>query len=62
MKNSLHPHAFVSTRDHLNYGMLKNGPNSYYMPPLSEDSTFFVDCMGMAISKQFPYKNEFNFL
>ena len=57
---SKHPHAFVSARMNLLYNITKSSPNSFYLPPQSEDATFLVDTMTMVMSKKFLYIKEFN--
>ena len=57
---SSHPHAYVSSRDHLLYSMIKSPPNTFYLPPQSEDATFLVDTMAMVMNKKFPYIKQFN--
>ena len=62
VQKSKHPHAFISSRDHLKYSMIKSPPFTFYLPPQSEDSTFLFDTMAMVLSKKFPYIKEFNHL
>ena len=57
---SSHPHAYVSSRDHLMYAMIKSPSNEFYLPPQTEDSTFLVDTMAMIMNKKFPYIKQFN--
>ena len=59
---SKHPHAFIGFRDDLMFYLIKSPPNSYYLPPENKDTTFFVDTIGMVMSKKFPYIKEFNIL
>ena len=35
-------------------------PNSFYMPPQSEDATFYVDALTMVMSKKFSHIQQFN--
>ena len=55
-------HSFISNRDHLMYAIVKSADHTYYLPPLTEDSTFFVDAMALATNKNFPYKQQFDHL
>ena len=56
------PHAFISSRDHLIYSILSNPPNSFHLPPETQDSTLIVDTMAMAINKNFPFIKQVNHL
>ncbi len=60
VRNSSKPHAYISTRDHLNYGMLLYGHKSFHLPPATEESTVFLDVMAIAIRKDFEHKNTFD--
>ena len=55
-------YSFISNRDHLMYAIVKSAPHTYYLPPLTEDSTFFVDAMALAVNKNFSYKQQFDYL
>ncbi|CAG2114560.1 unnamed protein product [Medioppia subpectinata] len=54
------PHAYVSTRDHLYYGLLKFGPKVFHLPPPTQESTVFLDVMAIAMQCEFPHKQIFN--
>ena len=54
------PHAFISQRDHLFYGLLRYGSESIYLPPVKEESTLFVDVMAIAMDFDFKYRSIFN--
>lgn len=56
------PHAFISTIDHLIYTMLLSPPNTFHLPPQSEDATFFIDTMSMVINKEFRFRRQFDSL
>lgn len=55
-------HSYISNLDHLMYGIVKSAPHTYYLPPPTEDATFFVDAMALAMNKDFPYKQQFDYL
>ena len=57
---SKHPHAYVSSKINLLYNIMKLPPNTFYLPPQSEDATFLVDTKTMVMSKKFPYIKQFN--
>ena len=54
------PHALISNRNHLLNIMMRYPPNSFYIPPPTEDATFFLDRMAMIMHKDFAYINKFN--
>ncbi|CAG2181266.1 unnamed protein product, partial [Oppiella nova] len=58
--NASKPHAYISTRDHLYYGLLKFGPKVIRLPPYTEESTVFLDVMAIAMHYDFQYKDVFN--
>ena len=60
MIKSKHPHAFVSSKFNLLYKIMISPPNSFYLPPQSEDSTFLVDIITMVMRKKFLYIKQFN--
>ncbi len=60
VNSSQKPHAFISTREHLTHLMLINGQNYFYLPPQTEESTFNLDIMAIAMHKEFKYKNQIN--
>jgi len=60
VKNSTKPYACIEKRDLLIYGMLKFGVKSFYLPPLTDDSTAFFSIMAIAMKKNFKYKKEFD--
>lgn len=62
VRNSANSYAFISTRDHLINSMHRFGPNSFYLPPLTEDSSLFVHILAIAVRKEFKFKKEFNIL
>lgn len=53
------PHAFITSRHFLSTAVLENPPDTFYLPPQTEDSTLFIDPMGMAIAKNFNWTAEF---
>ena len=55
-----YPHAFVLAKINLMYHMLMSPPNSFYMPPQSEDATFYIDAVTMVMSKKFSHIEQFN--
>ena len=59
---SKHPYAFVLTRISLKFLMLQSQShlNTYYIPPHTEEATFWVDYKSMIMSKKFPYIKQFN--
>ena len=59
---SKHPHAFVSPRVNLMHRIILSPPNTFYLPPESEDATFSLDPISMVMSKKFPYIKQFNHL
>jgi hypothetical protein len=60
VKNSSKAHAFISSREHLTYSIIEKGREYFYLPPQTEESTFNLDTMGIAMQKEFKYKREFN--
>ena len=54
--------AFISTIDSLEYHIILSPPNTYYLPPQSEDSIFFSDTMAMVMHKNFHNIKEFDHL
>jgi hypothetical protein len=60
VKNSSKAHAFISSREHLTYSIIEKGRQYFYLPPQTEESTFNLDIMGIAMQKEFKYKREFN--
>jgi len=60
VKNSAKAHAFISNRDYLYYSMLKFGEKLFHLPPETQDSSFGLDLMGIAMRKDFQYKKQFN--
>ena len=59
---SKHPHAFVSSKIRLTLYVLQSPLNTFYMPPETEEATFWVDYRSMVINKKFPYIKQFNYL
>lgn len=55
-------YSFISSRDNLRYQILLSEPDTYYLPPQNEDSSFFSDTMAMAFNKDFSHSKQFNFL
>lgn len=62
LKRAKKRYSFISSRDGLRYRILLSEPNTYYLPPRSEDSSFFSDTMAMAFNKHFSHLKQFNFL
>ncbi len=60
MKKSTKFEAHIGTRDTLIYNMHSFGAKFYYLPPLSGESTLFLDYNAIALGKEFMYKKEFN--
>ncbi len=60
LKNSTKAYAFITSREQLIYSMLENGPQNFYLPPDSDESTFSLDIMAIATHKQFKFKKQFN--
>jgi hypothetical protein len=53
-------YAYVTTTDFMFDSMLRFGQKSFYSPPLTEDSSFYLDIMAIALQKEFKHKKEFN--
>jgi len=60
VRNSSKPYAFISTRDHLEYEMLRFGKKLFHIPPQTEDSTVYFGRIAIAMQKEFQHKKEFN--
>ena len=54
------PHFLIGDRNHLLNIMMKNPLNSFYIPPPTEDATFFLDRMSMVMHKDFAYIKKFD--
>jgi hypothetical protein len=53
-------YAYVTTRDFIIESILRFGQKSFYSPPFTEDSSFYLDIMAIALQKEFKHKKEFN--
>jgi len=53
-------YAYVASRDTLLIEVEKSFPDTYYLPPISEESTFFLDYIAIAFSKQLKEVKHFN--
>ena len=54
------PHAFISDRNHLLNIMMRYPRNSFYIPPPTEDATFYLDRNAMIMQKDFAYIKKFD--
>ena len=52
--------AFVESQHFLNFYLDKYGPRSFFMPPQTEQSTFFMDFNAIAYSRSFLYIKQFD--
>ena len=59
---SNHPCALVLSRIEYTLYTLQSQSflNTFYLPPQTEDATFWVDLMSMVMNKEFPYIKQFN--
>lgn len=62
LKRAKKRYSFISSRDNLSYKILLSEPNTYYLPPQNEDSSFLSDTMAMVFNKNFSHSKQFNFL
>jgi hypothetical protein len=62
VRNSTNSYAFISSRDHLVDGMLRFGEKSFHLPPLSDESSLFLDIMAIALPKRCRIVKEINYL
>jgi hypothetical protein len=60
VKDSSKAHAFIANRHSLFYNMIENGQNYFYLPPKTDESSFSLQLMGIAMQKEFKYKEQFN--
>jgi hypothetical protein len=60
VKHSIKAYAFIGHRHYLFYYMIKNGQNYFYLPPKTDESSFGLQLMGIAMQKEFKYKKQFN--
>ena len=58
--NKQNPHAFIAAIDYMIYTVLLSPPNTFHLPPQSEDATFFIDTMSMVINKEFGFRRQFD--
>jgi hypothetical protein len=58
--NSSDSYAYIVTRNWLSNTILSYGQNSFYSPPLSHESTLFLDFIAIAVQKNFKFVKEFN--
>ena len=58
--NGQKPSAYISSRDHLFYGLLRNGSKFIHLPPPTQEATLFVDVMGIAFQNDFEHRHNFN--
>jgi hypothetical protein len=60
LKTSSKSYAYLGFREILIYLMLINGPKFFYLAPKTDESSLIVQHFGIAMHKQFKYKNQFN--
>jgi hypothetical protein len=60
VKHSSKAYAFIAHRDFLFYSMIKNGHNYFYLPPKTDESSFSLQLLGIAMQKEFKYQKQFN--
>jgi hypothetical protein len=60
VKHSSKAYAFIGHRDYLFYYMIKNGRNYFYLPPKTDESSFNLQLLAIAMQKEFKYKKQFN--
>ena len=58
--NSKLPRAHILAREYLSYVAIKYSPGSYYIPPYSDETTFFLDLLAISYRKDFQFKKEFD--
>lgn len=52
--------SFIAPRDFLNFGLIINRIDNYYLPPDNEYSYLTSKWMGIAMRKNFPFKTKIN--
>jgi hypothetical protein len=60
VKHSSKAYAFIEDREYLFYSMIKNGQNYFYLPPKTDESSFSLQLLGIAMQKEFKYQKQFN--
>jgi hypothetical protein len=60
VKNSSKAYAFIAFKEFLVYQILKNGPEFFYLPPQTDESSFSLQLVGIAMHKEFKFKKQFN--
>jgi hypothetical protein len=60
VKNSSKAYAFIAYKESLVYEILLNGPKFFYLPPKTDESSFNLELVGIAMDKEFEFKKQFN--
>jgi hypothetical protein len=60
LKTSSKSYAYLGFREILIYLMLLNGPKFFHLAPKTDESSLILQQIGIAMHKQFKYKNQFN--
>ncbi len=60
MKNSSKPYAYIGHKEFLVYQILINDPKFFYLPPKTDESSFSLQLVGIAMHKEFEFKKQFN--
>jgi len=60
MKTSAKAYAHIANRDGLYYSMLIYDEKLFHLPPQTQNSSFGLNLMGIAMRKDFQYKKQFN--